>query len=485
MPVEVMLWLVAPIPERTFCSKKNVTEIVWKALTSSTVLEPLFCIEVYMAVIKGKIRKKDSAIDIGADFKKLADEYTALMKYRYKFVLEDLEDIDFRFSDDGFFHLLGFHKIKDATIVELVEGKKVIAKDVFYKNVVDGNINYNYLDIDSILDEEEKVSASHKGVDITSIKTYKDTIHYKSELGKVISNRWLCFSKDRILNIFGRRLVLDFDKDDHNSLIDADRVFFQFLKDKGRHVNLFVKYNSDDNAHYPVTFFLEDTPDSFTKKSDGARQRKINILVKRITDIHTNADIDVEIIWSNVREELKTEPEFYAQKDLFTVFSNNYHIKSKELEEKIAVVKEQVPQIPDIFKRMENKELALECVAYYEKYLIAETKDEKEEVETFFMELDECIDIEDKETHNQFVGDCSRKALKRYNQIVRYENMLPLLLKLELMEVRYIYGKFFDVSEWSDDFIRELIDVHNCYGNELSLSRLEKLAKERYPINDR
>lgn len=432
-----------------------------------------------MDVLKDGKSNKDNTFATGADFKLLADEYTALMKYRYKFVLEELEDIDFRFSEDGFFHLLGFHKIKDATIVELVEGKKVITKEDFYKNVVEGNINYDYLDIDSILGEAGKSSANQKGIDISTIKTYKETMHYKSELGKVINNRWHCFSQDRILTIFGRRLVLDFDKDDHSSLIDADRVFFQFLKDKGRNVNLFVKHNIEDNAHYPVTFFLEDTPNSFTNKNDGTRQRKINILVKRIVDIHTNLDVDVEIIWSNVREELNSEPEYYAQKDLFTVFTNNYHIKSRELKEKIEIVEAQIGQIPEIYKCMENKELAIECISNYERYLMTESKEEKELIETFFMELDECIDIEDMGTHSQFKGDYSRKALKKYNQIIRYKNMLPILLKLEVKEVRYIYGKFFDVSRWSDDFIRKLIDIHDCYNNQLSLGMVEELAKEQ------
>lgn len=279
-----------------------------------------------MIALNGKKRKMNNVIDNGADFKVLADEYASLMKFRYKFVLEGLEEINFRFSEDGFFHLLGFHKIKDATIVEIVEAKKVISKSEFYRNVIDGNINYDYLNLDEILSESKKKSAKHKDIDLENIKTYKDTTSYRSELGKVISNRWLCFSKEQILSLFGKKIVLDYDKEDYDSLIKADRVFFQFLKDKGRHVNLFVKYKSEEEAFYPVTFFLEDRKDDFLIRKDGNQQRKINILVKRITDIHTNEEVDVEILWANVREELKNEPEYLAQRDLFTVFSNSYHI---------------------------------------------------------------------------------------------------------------------------------------------------------------
>lgn len=167
-----------------------------------------------MIVLNRKKCKVNNVIDNGADFKVLADEYASLMKFRYKFVLEGLEEINFRFSEDGFFHLLGFHKIKDATIVEIVEAKKVISKSEFYRNVIDGNINYDYLNLDEILSESKKKSAKHKDIDLENIKTYKDTTSYRSELGKVISNRWLCFSKEQILSLFGKKIVLDYDKED-------------------------------------------------------------------------------------------------------------------------------------------------------------------------------------------------------------------------------------------------------------------------------
>lgn len=428
-----------------------------------------------MTVRKGKKRDKKSAIDNGVNFKVLGNEYAALMKFRYRFVLENLEEINFRFREDAFFHLLGFHKIKDATIVEIVDGKKVIAKDKFFRNVISGDINYDYLNLDNILNELEKERAEHKNIDLENIKTHKNTINYRNELGKIISNRWLCFSEDRILSLFGRRIVLDYDKDDYSSLIEADRVFFQFLEDKQRHVNLFVKYNSKDAVFYPVTFFLEDRKDDFLITKDGREQKKINILVKMITNIHTNEYVDIEILWSNVRKELKNEPEYIAQSDLYSVFSS-YHIKSKDLVKKISAIKSIVPRIPDIYIRFEDKELALQYMEQYEKYIVAKTKEEKEDIEIFFMETEQCIDIENIETHVQFKGEYSIRALKLNKQIKRYEKMLPLLFQLEIKEVKYIYGKFLDISEWSDTFVRKLIDVYNCYDNELSIVDIEEMT---------
>lgn len=430
-----------------------------------------------MATKNANSKVGKNPMDHGVNFKDLAEEYAELMKFKYIFVLDDFEDVEFRFWESGFYHLLGFHKIKDTTIVEIIDGKKMISKKEFFRNVANGNINYDYLDLDSILGQSSKESAEHKGIDFENIRSYKNTVGYKSELGKVINNRWLCFSKERILKIFGRRVVLNFENGDYSTLIEADRVFFQFLKDKKRHINLFVKYNSEDAMFHPVTFFLEDRKDDFLVKEDGTRQKKINILVKRITDIHTNKDVEVEIIWSNVREALKDEPEYIAQSDLYSVFSN-YHIKSGDLVEKIEAVRPRVPKIPDIYTRYDDKEFALNCIEQYERYLTVETKEEKEELEIFFMELEECIDIESKETHAQFQGDFSKKALKLYGQITRYEKMLPLLRQLEIKEVKYLYSKFFNTTTWSDNTVRDLIEVHDCFDNNIPLTEVEQIVQE-------
>ena len=184
---------------------------------------------------------------------------------------------------------------------------------------------------------------------------------------------------------------------------------------------------------------------------------------------------NIEILWSNVRKELKNEPEYIAQSDLYSVFSS-YHIKSKDLVKKISAIKSIVPRIPDIYIRFEDKELALQYMEQYEKYIVAKTKEEKEDIEIFFMETEQCIDIENIETHVQFKGEYSIRALKLNKQIKRYEKMLPLLFQLEIKEVKYIYGKFLDISEWSDTFVRKLIDVYNCYDNELSIVDIEEMT---------
>lgn len=56
----------------------------------------------------------------------------------------------------------------------------------------------------------------------------------------------------------------------------------------------------------------------------------------------------------------------------------------------------------------------------------------------------------------------------------KYTKFLPFVEQLELKEVRYIYGKFFDTTtgRWQDDdFIRELIS-DGCYENKLSLDEI-------------
>ena len=61
-----------------------------------------------------------------------------------------------------------------------------------------------------------------------------------------------------------------------------------------------------------------------------------------------------------------------------------------------------------------------------------------------------------------------------------YEERLTPLKQLELKEVKFIYGKFFDTLKaiWTDEFVRQLI-IDGCYNNRLTLNEIGNRVGEK------
>ena len=60
-----------------------------------------------------------------------------------------------------------------------------------------------------------------------------------------------------------------------------------------------------------------------------------------------------------------------------------------------------------------------------------------------------------------------------------------MISQMEIREVKFIYGKFFDVSNkrWSDEFVKELIYEHSCYKNDISLEIIGKMINQAPNVN--
>lgn len=83
------------------------------------------------------------------NLKYLSDEYLKLMNYTYSFGIEDGEKLDVSFDIKGFYHILGFGKFEDVTIVRMVEFG-VLRKEQFFKEVQNENITYSKSEVDKI-----------------------------------------------------------------------------------------------------------------------------------------------------------------------------------------------------------------------------------------------------------------------------------------------------------------------------------------------
>ena len=131
--------------------------------------------------------------------------------------------------------------------------------------------------------------------------------------------------------------VIDFDSDECNTVIDADKIFFKLITGVLRHLNLFIGYDTDEKNHYVSTFFLENEADKFLLKKSGEPQTQLKILTREVYDTTRNEMIDFYVKWENVREEFVQEPCYRGQNRLKT-WINSKHISSSQVVKEIVDV---------------------------------------------------------------------------------------------------------------------------------------------------
>lgn len=128
--------------------------------------------------------KSRNKTQLNIDLQQIAVEFGRLLNKRFCYVFSGGIKVEFQFKMENSYHLLGFHKLTDVTIIKMVENHK-LKKEDFYKIVRDGKVSMDMTDSDIVGDFEE------------TIVHIQDTEH-KS----------------------------DFDNSECNTVIDADKVFF-------------------------------------------------------------------------------------------------------------------------------------------------------------------------------------------------------------------------------------------------------------------
>ncbi len=189
------------------------------------------------------------------DIQKLAQEYEKLEENKYFFGIENGEHIELRFLAENFYHLLGFQKYEEATIVKMIEDRAYY-KDKFYKNVLSKELSFDSRKITfknelTYLDEGRYIHFSD----------VKETDGTKM----VVNNRFPYFSYDNIMKLFNSELIVLYDKEKGNSWnkIEAEKIFFKFMTPENRNLNLFIKHSESSGCEAPVSFFLEEVLNSY------------------------------------------------------------------------------------------------------------------------------------------------------------------------------------------------------------------------------
>lgn len=223
------------------------------------------------------------------DLKYLSDEYLKLMNFTYSFGIENGEKLDISFDIKGFYHLLGFGKFEDVTIVRMVEFG-VLRKEQFFKEVQNGNITYYKSNVEKI----------DKFID-------KNIVHFcdakkTTEVNRVLTDRIPYFSYQQIMDLFASELVILYDPDKglDNCCVDADKIFFKLIKPEYKNLYLFIK----DDAESPISFFKEDKPNLYIKTKKGEKekeQKKATIIYKSVWDKKQNFITEFNIYWEKVR----------------------------------------------------------------------------------------------------------------------------------------------------------------------------------------
>lgn len=286
-------------------------------------------------------KKSHKKTEINIDIQNLAIEYSKLLNKKFIYVFSGGEQIEFQFKTENFYHLLGFQKLTDVTVIRMIQNEKLSKAD-FYEHVKDGNITMDFTDGSIIGDFD------------TKIVNMQDT-SWKSKLGEVKANRFQYFTEEKVLEMLIKDPVIDFDPETTDTLIEADKIFFEYITDQARNLNLFIGYDEKKKIYYPPTFFLEMKKDNYKYTTDGEPHPELKILSRCIVNTENNVIIDFKIKWQNVRAEFKNTALYDGQRWM-KKWIHSPHILSRQVECEIEIQKEKIIEYEEELKELKEKQ---------------------------------------------------------------------------------------------------------------------------------
>lgn len=385
------------------------------------------------------------------DLKYLSDEYLKLTSYTYSFGIDNGEKLDISFDKKGFYHLLGFEKFTDVTVVKMVEFG-VLRKNQFFQEIQKENITYEHSNVKNI---DKFING-----DIINFCDAKRTDKVK----RVLSDRLPYFSYRQITELFESDLIILYDPDKglDNCKVDADKIFFKLLKPEYKNLYLFVK----DDAESPLSFFKEEKQNLYIKTKPGEaekQQKKASIIYKSIWDKKENKLVNFEIYWEKVRfyYSRNNSANYKAQLNMEKCFGKNAAVRSTDVEIRML---ENADKIRDYADKITKRELI-------KTYL--DDPGSEEGIGSAINLLDNYgYDIE-KEAPNIDLGKLQSKINKLKNEISHYKKenkrlrkYLPMLYDLEKEEIICVYKNFYKkIESLEDEFIVKLINDHRIFEN--------------------
>ena len=399
--------------------------------------------------------KSRNKTQLNIDLQQIAVEFSRLLNKKFCYVFSGGIRVEFQFKMENFYHLLGFHKLTDVTIIKMVENHK-LKKEDFYKLVRDGKVSMDATDADIVGDFEEM------------IVHIQDT-ERKSDLGDIKAHRFQFFSEKNVLELLLSDPVIDFDNGECNTVIDADKVFFKLITNKYRNLNLFIGYDKAEKNHYTATFFLENEKNKYLMKMSGEPQSQLKILSRVVIDTRSNEMIDFYVKWENVREEFVDEP-YYKGQSRLKAWINSKHISSKQVAKEIKVQKKLLEQYKE---EVEELTLKFTIVTAVSKLNLEE---EKEAAQLKLMEFNIDAENEDEIVEyksldiTQLKNDKLRMEAKLSaleNKLQKHERYLPDVIELEKQEVLFVYKEYLTEVKFDKEQIGKMLNDNDLFENTI------------------
>ena len=220
------------------------------------------------------------------DLVQLASTYETLLSKRFKYVFESGVSFHFQFQTHNFYHLLGFHKLSDSTIAQMLLNN-VLDKDDFFKYVKEGKIGWDYIDNDVINGFTDHIT------------TFNGT-QYSDRLDQIKNSRIQYFTEYFLKALLLSKISIDFNPECCDSDILADKLFFKLVTEEDKYLNLFIGKNEEQNYFYPATFFLEIRKNRYYQETNSNEQKQLKLLSREIVDLRNNNLLDFYVCWINV-----------------------------------------------------------------------------------------------------------------------------------------------------------------------------------------
>ena len=410
-----------------------------------------------------KSRKK-TQFDI--DLQQLATEYSKLLNKKFCYVFSDGAKIQFQFKMENFYHLLGFHKLTDVTVVKMVEECK-LKKEDFFKYVRDGKITMDSTDTTIVGDLDEK------------ILNIQDS-NKKSDLGEIKTHRFQFFSEPQILELLKNDPVINFDKEECETIIDADKVFFKLIAEKSRNLNLFIGYDNTVKRHFISTFFVEMEKDKFLQKKDGNPQQLLKILSREVIDTQRNKTIEFFIKWQNVRMEFKNEP-FYKGQARLKTWIKDVHISSKQVMNEINTQHKLLGEYQEKVEQLRERFDILGLIAQLN------IPEEREEAQLKLMEYNIDADSDEElQAYKQYdiiqvkrdKLDMEKRLETLKNKLQKHKKYLPDIKEMEIQEVMRAYQVYLPEVKLEYKRVGKMLEMHEIFDNTFFPEEFEKLYNE-------
>lgn len=398
-----------------------------------------------------KYAKSRNKTHINIELQQIAAEYSKLLNKKFCYFFSGGVRIEFQFKMENFYHLLGFHKLTDVTVVRMVENRR-LKKEDFFKHIYDGKITMEISDLKVIGDFE------------TNIVHIQDTSH-KSDFGEVKAHRFQYFTEKNVMDMLLSDPVIDFESEDCDTVIEADKIFFKHVTETVRNLNLFIGYDETENQYFTSTFFLEKEKNKFKVKNSGEPQPELKILMRRIIDTQNNSLIDFCVKWENVRREFINEP-FYKGQSRLKAWIKSKHVLSKEVVEEIKIQQELLQQY-----QKDVDELTLQ---YNIVNLIQQLGEEEKKIDAQLALMEYEIDAENEteiDTYraleigtirtDKFKMEAKTEAL--INKLQKHEKHLPDIVELEVQEVLLVYQACLPDVSLESEWIKEMLQQYDIF----------------------